>query len=58
MVPGATPVWMGFGPVYRKLVELTMVVATPGSIGGATVPGSDGTCRTWTDPRQLGWGRR
>src|SRR6266403_1909172 len=42
IVPGATPVCTGFGPVYRNPVDSAMVVATEGSTGGAIVAGSGG----------------
>ena len=43
IVPGATPVWTGTAPVYRNSVAFARLVATVGSIGGATVPGSGGS---------------
>ena len=43
IVPAATPVWMGFEPVYRKAVLVDSVVATVRLSAGATVAGSGGS---------------
>src|SRR5450759_1704322 len=47
MVPGATPVWIGFGPVYKNSVAPASNVATPGGIGGAMEAGSGGNPPVW-----------
>src|SRR4029453_10560684 len=42
MVPGVTPNWTAFVPVYRKLLASATIVATPLAGSGATVAGSGG----------------
>src|SRR5437870_3827357 len=45
IVPLSTPVWMGFGPLYRNWLAPYTVVATLKSSGGATAAGSGGRLR-------------
>ena len=42
MVPGATPVWIALGPVYKNVVAVASCVATPCGTGGAMAAGSGG----------------